>query len=87
MNNPIIFIDPDGRDIVLGHLTDGTDKNLGEMTNKQINRIIAGLQRLTNDKLQYNKKTGKIDIITRANDKDIKLKSGTQLVRDLVDHK
>ena len=87
LNNPLIFVDPDGKDIELGHLTDGTDANLGKMSDKQRNRIIAGLQKLTNDKLRYNKKTGQIDIASRTKDKDIKLKSGTQLLRDLIDHK
>ena len=86
LNNPIIFVDPDGRDIEIGHLTDGTNKNLGNLTDKQRNKIIANLQKLTNDKLQYNRKTGMVDITSRAKGKDIKLKSGTELVRELVDH-
>lgn len=87
LNNPLIFIDPDGRDITIGHLTDGLDRNLGEMSKKERNMIISGLQKLTNDKLKYNSKTGAIDITSRAKDKDIKLKSGTELIRALVDHK
>ena len=59
---------------------------MGELTEKQRNRIIASLQRLTNDKLQYNKKTKQVDIISRAKDKDIKLTEGTALIRGLVDH-
>ena len=80
LNNPLIFIDPDGRDITIGHLTDGLDRNLGEMSKKERNMIISGLQKLTNDKLKYNSKTGAIDITSRAKDKDIKLKSGTELI-------
>ncbi len=87
LNNPLILSDPDGRDIEIGYLTDATDRNLGKMSNKQRNQIITNLQKLTNDKLQYNKKTRAIDIVSRAKDKDIKLKSGTDLIRSLVDHK
>ncbi len=87
LNNPVVFIDPDGRDVELGYFTDGTDKKLRDLTSKERKAIMSAMQKLTNDKLKYNTKTGKVDIVSLAKDKDIKLKEGTALLRGLIDHK
>ncbi len=75
VNKPTIFVDPDGRDIFLGN-----------MSEKERDKMLTNLQMLTNDKLSYNKKTGEVIIVSRAKDKDIKLKAGTGLLRSLSDH-
>jgi hypothetical protein len=57
------------------------------MKAEQRDSIMNGLSLLTGDKLQYNSKTGAIDIIQRANDKKNKLPAGTALIRALVGDK
>jgi|GEM_PF-5972395 len=86
VNNPIRFIDPDGMSIGIGHLVDGADRNLGSLDPKQRDRLISGLQNLTDDKIKFNTKTGMVDIITKAYDKKLKFKIGTLLIRDLINH-
>ncbi|MFI3240733.1 MAG: M91 family zinc metallopeptidase, partial [Bacteroidales bacterium] len=74
-NNPINFIDPDGKEIQL----DGTDEE---------NTIILGLsQKLTNDKLVLNKDN--IIEIASYNSENIFniLLDGTKLLRNLIDSK
>jgi hypothetical protein len=43
VNNPVIYIDPDGRDIILAT----------GMTSKQVYEVLGTMQKLTNDKLVY----------------------------------
>ncbi|CAN5149366.1 hypothetical protein BH09BAC3_BH09BAC3_25500 [soil metagenome] len=43
-NNPIIYVDPDGKDIVLA----------AGLSTKEKLQIVGNLQRLTNDKLVYS---------------------------------
>ncbi|MHC0446329.1 DUF6443 domain-containing protein [Flavobacterium sp. 3-218] len=78
-NNPLIFIDPDGRDpIIIGRKDLVTGKTL---TNQQITGLVSSLQKITNDKLAYNSKTGTIDIAKRGTGN---LKLGTELIRDII---
>ncbi len=76
INNPIKFIDPDGRSI-----------ELGNMSKEQREMIVGFLQKLTGDKIKYNEKSHQIDIVKRVNGKDNKLQSGSELIRGLVDNK
>jgi len=74
-NDPLRWIDPDGATI-----------QIGNMSVEDRNMIVGLLQKLTGDKIRYNEKTHNIDIVTMANDKKNKLKSGTALIRALVGH-
>jgi len=75
-NEPIKFIDPDGRDI-----------EIGNMSKEDRTRILNFLQQLTGDRLKYNEKTHQVDIAKKVNAKDNKLKSGTDLIRGLIENK
>ena len=73
LNNPILFIDPDGRDI---ELPSGTSR-------KDTYRILGSLQKLTDDKLVYStKKNGSISIKIASLGKGNKT-AGTNLIRKL----
>lgn len=51
-NNPIIYIDPDGREIVIPTSLKGSERR----------QIMRQLNRLTNDKLSYDKSSGQVTI-------------------------
>ena len=73
LNNPILYIDPDGRDI---ELPSGTSR-------KDTYRILGSLQKLTNDKLVYfTQNDGTIKIKIQRLGKGDKT-SGTSLIRKL----
>lgn len=71
-NNPIIFIDPDGRDIVLPTSLKGTQRR----------KIMRNLQRLTHDKLSYDETTGKV-VIKKVNSSTVRA-NGTALITNLI---
>ena len=76
LNNPIRLIDPDGRKIFLVGTHDEQMRTLGYM------------QKLTNDNLLLNRKTGEVTIGGRRWDnRDKKLDVGTSLLRDVIGHK
>ena len=76
IGNPVKLIDTDGRKIVLV----GSKKE--RMT------ILRYLQRLTNDNLSVNKKTGEVTIRgKRWDNRNKKLNVGTALIRDVINHK
>ncbi|MFV0546126.1 MAG: RHS repeat-associated core domain-containing protein, partial [Bacteroides sp.] len=68
-NNPLIFIDPDGRKIVLAG------------TQAQMQQTLATLQKLTSDQLTVNYSTGVVKIPTLSTSGN--LPSGTALIREL----
>jgi RHS repeat-associated protein len=76
-NNPIIYIDPDGKDILLA----------AGLTTKQKLQIVGNLQKLTSDKLAYSTQKDGTSIIkivslgTASTGKD--LNTGTNLIRTL----
>lgn len=75
-DNPIMYIDPDGKEIILQ----------GTFDEKKV--AFDELQKLTNDKLTYDLNTGKVTIVengTKNTDKT--LSSGTALVSDLISHR
>ncbi len=80
LNNPLIFIDPDGKGVGLGENIVANRK----LNQEEIDQIMKGLQNMTDDKLKYNKKTNRVEIISKINGKK---KSGTELIRQLINHK
>src|SRR5690554_4858147 len=75
-NNPIMFIDPDGRDIVLPKGT----------STKNIYLVLGNLQKLTNDKLVYSTQkdgTIRIRIASLAKSGTENKVAGTNLIRRL----
>jgi RHS repeat-associated protein len=70
-NNPIMYIDPDGREIVVPTSLKGSQRR----------KIVRNLRKLTNDKLSYNKSTGKVTVRkSRTGNKT----AGTTLVNNLI---
>ena len=80
LNNPIMYIDPDGMHVELGKNT--VDNR--ELNQEEIDKIMAGLQGMTDDTLVYNKKTGRVEISKKGKGKKTE---GTKLLRDLIGHK
>jgi len=76
-NNPILFADPDGKDIVLA----------AGLSTKEKLQIVGNLQRLTNDKLVYSTQkdgTSIIKIVSLGTENSgASLNSGTNLIRTL----
>ncbi|WP_415060415.1 RHS repeat-associated core domain-containing protein, partial [Flavobacterium sp.] len=75
-NNPIMYIDPDGRDIVLPKGT----------STKDTYTILGNLQKLTNDKLVYSTQkdgTIRIKIASLAKSGSETKAAGTNLIREL----
>ena len=70
-NNPIMFIDPDGREIVIPTSLKGSQRR----------QIMRQLNRLTNDKLSYDKSTGQVTISRTGSGNKVK---GTELISRLV---
>jgi RHS repeat-associated protein len=79
-NNPIKFIDPDGQDLILGQ--NAVMKR--PMNKSEVNMMMRSLQGMTNDKLNYNSKTGEVGIASMGKGT---LNAGTALIRELIDHK
>lgn len=87
-NNPLIFIDPDGREVILGpnFKRNGDRKKVGDDgLDKGQRRSLNKLQRLTNDKLTVDSKTGVVSIGQQggANSKK-NLSYGTSLVGSAI---
>jgi RHS repeat-associated protein len=75
MNNPVKYIDPDGRKIVISG------------NRKQRLLILTYLQKLTNDKLCVNQK-GVVSIAQKGGrNKDKKLSTGTKLISSMIGNK
>ncbi len=71
MDSPVRLVDPDGRVVVIPTTTKGSHRR----------KIMRNLRRLTDDKLTYNKITGKVEIKkTRSRNKP----QGTTLIRNLI---
>ena len=72
-NNPLRFIDPDGRS--------ADDIILGDRDAKQRDEAFKLLQQITTDKLTYDRKTGEV-FITKSSEGEAN--AGTSLVRSLL---
>ena len=73
--NPMNFIDPDGRKIVL----------VGSQEERM--KMLGYLQKLTNDNLFVDRKTGEVTIGgKRWDNRNKKLNVGTSLLRDVINH-
>ncbi|MCP1997578.1 RHS repeat-associated core domain-containing protein, partial [Flavobacterium sp. HSC-61S13] len=70
-NNPIRYIDPDGRDIVIPTSLKGSERR----------QIMRNLGKLTNDKLSYDKLTGQVIISKQRTGSKTK---GTELISRVV---
>ena len=74
-NNPILFIDPDGNKLVL------------QGTHQQRMELLATLQKLTNDNLFVNRKTGVVTVgKPRWDNINKNLSIGTKLIREIIKH-
>ncbi len=71
MNNPLRFIDPDGRQIIIPTY----------LKSSEVNRILRNLRKLTDDKISYDKKTGVVSISSERSGEKAR---GTNLIRKLV---
>jgi RHS repeat-associated protein len=71
MNNPLRFIDPDGRQIIIPTT----------LKSSEVNRILRDLRKLTNDKISYDKKTGIVSISDEHSGEKTRV---TNLIRKLV---
>lgn len=80
IDNPILFIDPDGMDIII------SIKGRGDAADLKRQDYLGHLQSLTNDKLVMDK-NGNVTIGTRAegNTSELSKCAGTELVRNLIE--
>ncbi|WP_052752916.1 DUF6443 domain-containing protein [Kordia zhangzhouensis] len=79
-NNPIFLLDPNGKEILLGRNT----INDRELSQQEINQILSALSEITDDKLKYDKKTGRVIIDKKGKgDKTV----GTNLLRSIIGDK
>jgi RHS repeat-associated protein len=80
LNNPVLFIDPDGLDVII------SIKGRGEQADMKRAEHLSQLQSLTNDKLAVDR-DGRVSIVERATGEtsDMSRCSGTELVRNLVE--
>ena len=72
-NNPLIYVDPDGRDIILA----------AGLTNKQKLQIIGNLQKLTNDRIVYKTLKDGTTQVKIASLGEGNKTAGTRLIRRL----
>ena len=72
-NNPVKFVDPDGKRIILS----------SNLTETQRNTILKTMQSLTDDKLYYDSKTNSIKIASLAESGTESKVSGTNLIRKI----
>ncbi|OAE90529.1 hypothetical protein SU65_12390 [Flavobacterium psychrophilum] len=70
-NNPLRYIDPDGREIVIPTNLKGSERRT----------IMRNLRKLTDDKLSYDKSTGKVTISEHRTGKHTE---GTSLINNLI---
>ena len=70
-NNPLRYIDPDGRDIVIPTSLKGSERR----------QIMRQLNKLTNDRLSYDKSTGQVTISRTGSGNKVQ---GTELISRLV---
>jgi RHS repeat-associated protein len=70
-NNPVIYIDPDGREIVIPTSLKGSERR----------QIMRNLGKLTNDKLSYDKSTGQVTISKQRTGSKVK---GTELISRVI---
>ncbi|WP_062053200.1 RHS repeat-associated core domain-containing protein [Aquimarina longa] len=74
-NNPISFIDPDGRELKIAG------------NRKQRRRTLRTLRKLTNNRLKLNRKTGVVSIGRGARNRSKSLKNGTGLISRVIGSK
>lgn len=78
MQNPILLRDVDGKDIIISSSAKGKDTKTNYMYD-----VLASLEKLTNDKLEVDPKTGKVIIVEKSDsgNKDF----GTAIVRAAIE--
>jgi hypothetical protein len=69
-NNPIFYIDPDGREMII---------NIPLNSNRRA--VMRDIRRISNDRIRYDNSTGKVKITKERNGNQ---NNGTQLIRNLV---
>jgi RHS repeat-associated protein len=75
VNNPISFIDPDGRELKIAG------------NRKQRRRTLRTLRKLTNNRLKLNRKTGVVSIGRGTRNRSKSLKNGTSLISRVIGSK
>jgi len=90
-NSPLMFVDPDGREVALGpnYKKNGERMKVGDDgLDKGQRRTLKKMQRLTNDQLTADSKTGLVSISQKggANSKK-NLSYGTNLVENVINTK
>ncbi len=74
-NNPISFIDPDGRELKIAG------------NRKQRRRTLRTLRKLTNNRLKLNRKTGVVSIGRGSRNRSKSLNNGTSLISSVIGSK